>query len=136
MIYMKERIKQVDSNIINLFESYGFKKLQRNISNEYFISIFIKHQLFIILKGSNNIYDYPGYINIIVGKGDYTYPALDKTGYPLWKIACYVDHNMNHSEYPFCILYNDNFVDTLKHDIEKYLKPFINDGDMFWIDND
>lgn len=34
MIYMKERIKQVDSNIINLFESYGFKKLQRNIDRK------------------------------------------------------------------------------------------------------
>lgn len=136
MISVKDRVKQIDGEIIKLFESYSFRKLKRNISEDNFIYIFVKQKLFIILKGSINVYDYPGYINIIVGKGDYTYPALDKTGYSLWRIARYVEHNDTYSEYPFDILYNKDIINILRRDVEKYLMPFINNGDMYWIGDD
>lgn len=129
---LRNRIKQINNFIIDLFYQYGFKKKERKISNNFFEYIFIKNDLFIIFRGSSHPYDFPGFINIIVGKGDYTYPALDKNGYALWRIIRCKEKNCEFSEYKFEEIYDDDFMNKLKSDIDKYLKGFLTNGVIDW----
>jgi hypothetical protein len=126
-------MKQINDEIIAFFYQYGFDKKQKKITNDTFEYIFAKNNLFVIFKGSSCPYDFPGFINIIVGNGDYTYPALDKTGYPLWRIVRYKEQNDEFSEYKFEDIYDDNFINKLKSDVSQYLEKFLKNGIVDWV---
>jgi hypothetical protein len=126
-------MKQINDEIIAFFYQYGFDKKQKKITTDTFEYIFAKNNLFVIFKGSSCPHDFPGFINIIVGNGDYTYPALDKTGYPLWRIVRYKEQNDEFSEYKFEDIYDDNFINKLKSDVSQYLEKFLKNGIVDWV---
>lgn len=125
---LKNRLKQIDGEITTFFHQYRFDKKHKTVSNNTFEYVFTKNDLFVIFKGSCHPYDFQGFINLIVGKGDYTYPALDNNGYALWRIARYKEKNDEFSEYKFESLYKVSFTNTLMEDVDKYLKEFLIDG--------
>jgi len=125
---LKNRIKQINNAVVDLFNAYGFKKKHKTVSDSAFEYVFTRDDLFVIFNGSCHPYDYPGFINVIVGRGDHTYPALDKNGRALWRIARCEEKTDEFSEYKFEDIYDDAFPDKLKADVNKYLKVFLTSG--------
>ena len=123
----KKRLIEAEKIMKSYFAKYDFHIKHTIIDNYSFELLFLNahYDLYIKIKGSSKIYDYPPYINVILGKGDDVYPFSDKNSVALWEIIRNRENDLNAGEYPFEMIYKKDFFERISKDLDKNATSFL-----------
>ncbi len=114
-----------DVQILSYFSNHGFSLTRKEIDTYTFEYVFRNGDLYVKFKGSTHPYDYPSYLNIIIGKGKDTFPDCDKNSVALWKIIRHNTGKQGASEYDFDLIYQKDFFKKIKKDMDENIVSFL-----------
>ena len=115
--------------LIAFFKQFGFNIVVGKINKHTIDLTFRNDDLYVKIFGSRHPYDYPYFVNLIVGKGDFEHQSYEKTGVPIWKIKRRMNNSTDDTEYPFNLIYENKLAAKIESDMLDFAFKFLEEGD-------
>jgi len=130
---MEFELQEFAKTAMNEFDaclaSHGFVMVVKAIDKQLFRADYAFGQLYVSLVASRHPRDYPPYFNVVLGEGSLDWPERDWNSVALWRLANYVEHNDEGSEFSLVQLDDTRaLVSSARASLERYHCGFL-DGD-------